>query len=164
MKRSVTLPIHEACLNILNGDYLFSSPTDAPSGYFGAFTAGIVIVFLAAAFAYWRRAKIAPDNSILRRFIRRASTATMWVMGFGIFFAIMRYIQFPYLGDPFWMLLVCIAAIVMIGYFVYDRSERYPVAAWQVRQSTQYRKYRPAPKVRAQPQHPQPKVRGKRRR
>jgi hypothetical protein len=127
-------------------------------------TALFVVLFAVSAFVYWRRAKIAPDNPVQRRFIRRLSQSGMWIAGLGIFFAIMRYIGFLYLDDPFWLLLVFIAAILVIAYFVYDRSEHYPVAMWQLQQSALQRKYRPVPKMRTEPHQPLPKVRGKRRR
>lgn len=151
-------------MNLLSGNYLFNTPTGTPSVYFGVLTAGFAVLFVAAAIAYWQRAKLAKNNPIQRRFIRRVSKAAMWIGAIGLFFALMRYIQFPYLGDPFWLLLLFIGAILTVGYFVYDRSERYPVAIWQLQQNTMARRYRPIAKARPEPQRVRPKERGKRRR
>lgn len=151
-------------MNILSGDYLFNTPSGTPSVYFGVLTAGFAVLFLAAAIVYWRRAKLARTNPILRRFIRRVAKAAMWIAGIGLFFALMRYIQFPYLGDPFWLLLLFIGSIFVAAYFVYDRSERYPAAVWQLQQNTIARRYRPVVKPRPEPQRARPKERGKRRR
>jgi hypothetical protein len=162
--RSRLIFVDEGSLNILSGDYLFNTPTDAPSGYFGVLTALFAILFAGAAFAYWRRGKIARNNPIQRRFIRRVAKACMWVGGIGIFFAVMRYIGFPYLADPFWLLLLFVGAILTAAYFVYDWSERYPAAVWQLQQNTMARRYRPVVKARPEPQRVRPKQRGKRRR
>ncbi len=151
-------------MNILSGDYLFNTPTDTPSGYFGVLTAGFAVLFVGAAIAYWRRAKLARNNPIQRRFIRRVAKATMTISAIGLFFALMRYIQFPYLGDPFWLLTLFIGAILVAAYFVYDWSERYHVAVWQLQQNTMARRYRPIAKARPEPQRARPKERGKRRR
>lgn len=151
-------------MNLLSGDYLFNTPVETPSVYFGILTAGFGVLFVAGALAYWRRAKLSRDNPIQRRFIRRVAKSAMWIGVIGLFFAIMRYIQFPYLGDPFWLLLVLIGAIGIVGYFVYDRSERYPSAVWQLQQNTMARRYRPIVKPRPEPQRVRPKERGKRRR
>jgi hypothetical protein len=151
-------------LNILSGDYLFNTPTDAPSAYFGVLTAGFAVLFAAAALAYGGRAKLARNNPIQRRFIRRVAKAAMWIAAVGLFFAFMRYIEFPYLADPFWLLLLFVGAILVAAYFVYDWSERYPVAVWQLQQNTMARRYRPIAKARPVPQRVRPKERGKRRR
>ena len=151
-------------MNILSGDYLFNTPTDAPSAYFGALTGLFAVLFAIAAFVYWRRGKIARNNPIQRRFIRRVAKTCMWIGGIGLFFAVMRYIGFPYLADPFWLLLLFVGAIACAAYFVYDRSERYPVAVWQLQQNTMARRYRPIAKARPEPQRVRPKQRGKRRR
>ncbi len=151
-------------MNILSGDYLFNTPSDAPSGFFGVLTAAFVVLFLGAAFVHWRRGKIAPNNPIQRRFIRRVAKTCMWISGIGIFLALMRYIAFPYLADPFWLLLLFIGTILTAAYFVYDWSERYPVAVWKLQHNTLARRYRPMPKARPEPQRVRPKQRGKRRR
>lgn len=154
----------EDSLNILSGDYLFNTPTDAPSAYFGVLTAAFGVLVVGAVLAYWRRGKIARNNPIQRRFIRRVSKTCMWIGGIGLFFALMRYIAFPYLADPFWLLLLFVGAILTAAYFVYDWSERYPAAVWQLQHSTVARRYRPMPKARPEPQRVRPKQRGKRRR
>lgn len=151
-------------MNILSGDYLFNTPTDTPSATFGVLTAGFAVLFMGAAIAYWRRAKLARGNPIQRRFIRRVAKVAMWFGAIGLFLAFMRYIQFPYLSEPFWLLLLFVGAIFAVAYFVYDRSERYPAAVWQLQQNTMARRYRPVPKARPEPQRVRPKERGKRRR
>ena len=150
-------------MHLLTGDYLFNTPTDE-SGYFLALTIVFALLFIASAFAYLRRAKLAGDNPILRRVIRRAARAGMWTAGIGLFLALMRYTQVPYLSMPIWMLLLIIAMIVIVGFFVYDLSERYPLAVHQLRESHRERRFRPTPKPRAEPQRPKAAVRGKRRR
>lgn len=151
-------------MNILNGNYLFNTPTDTPSAYFGVLTAAFAVLLIGGVIVYWRRAKLARNNPIRRRFIRRTAKAAMWIGVVGLFFASMRYIEFPYLGAPIWLLLVLISAILVVAYFVYDRSERYPVAMWQLQQNTMARRYRPIVKARPEPQRVRPKERGKRRR
>lgn len=153
-------------LQILSGDYLFSSPSGEPSGYFGLLTAGFAVLFLAGAFAYIRRAKLAPDNPILRRFIRRISSAAMWTSGIGLFLALMRYVQLDYIDEPIWMLLLLLSMIALVGYYVYDYSERYPIATWRLQTSAAQREFRAPPRRRtsgAKPVRPN-NMRGKRRR
>ncbi|HLJ66414.1 MAG TPA: hypothetical protein VKX16_03535 [Chloroflexota bacterium] len=150
-------------MHLLTGDYLFNTPTDE-SGYFLALTIAFALLFIGSAIAYVRRAKLARDNPIRRRLIRRAAKAGMWTSAIGLFLALMRYTQFPYLSMPIWMLLLIITMIIIVGYFVYELSERYPVAVWQLQESHLERRFRPAPKPRAEPQRPRPPVRGKRRR
>jgi hypothetical protein len=151
-------------VTILSGDYLFNTPTTTPSVYYGVLTACFGVLFLASAFAYWRRAKLAPDNPVLRRFIRRAAKAGMWGGGLGLFLALMRYLEIDYIGIPFWTLLLLIGMILTAAYFVYDWSERYPIAVWHLQESSLQRRYRPVARLRPEPQRVRPKVRGKRRR
>jgi hypothetical protein len=135
---------------------------------FGILTGALAALLLLAIFAYWRRAKLAPDNPILRRYIRRVSKAMMWVAAIGLFFCAMRYLGVEYLDVPIWLWLDALLLVIIVGYFVYDRSERYPLAVWQLQQSHAERKYRPAPRQRPEPQRPRQarpaNVRGKRRR
>jgi len=150
-------------VKLLDGNYLFSTPVQAPSAFFGVMTALMVVVFVAAAFAYWRRSKLAPNKPILRRYIRRVATAAMYWSAIALFFALMRYGGIDYLAPPIWMYLVILGMIITAAYFVYDWSENYPVAVWQLEQSNQQRRYRPVTKVRPEPQRVRPKQRGKRR-
>jgi len=151
-------------LDLLSGDYLFQTPTTSPSVYFNVMTIGFGVLFAISALAYWRRAKLAPDNPAARRLIRRVSKAGMWTAGFGLFLALMRYVQMPYLGMPLWLLLLFCTMIIIIGYFIYELSERYPMHVWQLQESSLERRYRPAARPAREPQRPKPKVRGKRRR
>lgn len=152
-------------LHLLSGDYLFSSPSGAPSIYFGVLTAGFAVLFLASAFAYFRRAKLAPNNPVRRRFIRRAAISGMWIAGTGLFLALTRYIGLDYLDAPILMLLLLLTMIAVVGYYVYDYSERYPLAVWKLQTSQAQREYRAAPRrrVAAKPVRPA-NLRGKRRR
>lgn len=151
--------------NYFSPDYLFSDTTTTPSVYFGILTAAFAVIFVLSVLAYWRRAKLAPENPALRRFIRRLSKAGMWTTGIGLFLALMRYSQFPYLSKPILMDLLVLSMIVTVGYFVYDLSERYPVAVWQLEESRLERRYRPTARRRPEPQPVRPnRIRGKRRR
>jgi len=153
-------------LHLLSGDYLFSTPNYQPSAYFGVLTAALALLFLASVFAYVRRKTLAPDNPIRRRFIQRVANAGMWTGGFGLFLALMRYLQFDYLDAPILMLLLLLTIIFLAGYFVYDYSERYPIALWKLQVSHLQREYRPAPRNRpsaAKPVRPN-NMRGKQRR
>lgn len=150
---------------LVSGDYLFTTPTNTPSTYFGILTGGFVVLFLVSAFVYWRRAKLSPNNPILRRFFRRVSSAGMWIAGVALFFCVMRYIEAPYLADPILLLLVILFGIYLIGYYVYDLSERYPVAVYRLQESALQRRYRPAASAPREPKRPRPtNVRGKRKR
>jgi hypothetical protein len=147
-----------------SGNYLFQTPP-YPGPFFDAFTACLGLLFLASALAYWRRGKLAADNPVRRRLIRRASKAGMWTSGNGLFLALMRYLQIDYLAMPIWLYLLLLTMIAIVAYFVYELSEHYPVAAWQFEQSQVERRYRPSARPKSPaPQRPRPKVRGKRRR
>lgn len=137
-----------------------------PPTAFGVMTGTFAAIFVIGAFAYWRRAKLAPTNPILRRFIRRAAKAAMWGSGIALFFCAMRYLQIDYVDMPFWLYLTVLGMVLTAGYFVYDRSERYPQAVWQLQQNHAERKYRPVARQRPERVRPQrsTNVRGKRRR
>jgi hypothetical protein len=154
-------------VKLTDGNYLFHTPVYAPSAYFAVLTAGFVVLILASIFVYWRRSKLAP-NPVMRRFLRRVSTAGMWVGGIGIFFALMRYGGIDYLAPPFWMYLLLLGTVATIAYYVYDYSENYPVAVHQLQQSQIARKYRPITRQRSGARPVKPPVRagqrGKRRR
>lgn len=151
-------------MHLLSGSYLFSDTVGTPSGYFLALTIAFAIIFIAGAVAYWRRAKLSPQNPVLRRLIRRAASAAMWTCGLGLFFALMRYTNFPYLSDPIFMLLLVESMVVIVGYYVYDLSERYPIAIHRLQTSHIERRYRPMSKPRSEPRRQRAKARGKRRR
>jgi Zn-dependent protease with chaperone function len=150
---------------LLSGDFLFSSPIGSPTPWFAVLTAGFALVFLLSAFFYWKRAMLAAGNPIMRRLIRRASTAGMWTGGIGVVLAALRYIEFPFLSAPILIYLLVLIMIGIAGYFVYDISERYPVAMYQLQQSELHRRFRPAARPAREPQRPKAaKVRGKQRR
>lgn len=155
-------------MNHFSSDYLFNTPSQTYYP-FDILTAGFAVLFVVSAVAYWQRAKLAarfsPNNPVLRRLIRRASKAGMWTAGIGLFLAVMRYTQIPYLSMPIWMYLLLLSMIGIVGYFVYDLSERYPLAVWKLQESHVERRYRPAARPRPEPQKVRPnKVRGKQRR
>ena len=151
-------------MHLLTGDYLFNTPLDSPSGYFLALTIGFGLLFIVSVIVYWRRAKFAPNNPVLRRVLRRAGKAGMWTGAIGVFLALMRYASVDYLAMPFWLLLLILSMIAIVGYFVYDLSERYPRAVYRLQESHAERQFRPVSRPRSEPQRPRPKVRGKRRR
>jgi uncharacterized membrane protein len=151
-------------VRLLSGDYLFSDQTTTPSGYFTALTVFFGLLLVASIVVYWRRGRLAPKNPPLVRILRQASKSGMWIAVIGLFFALMRYTQVEYLSKPIYMLLVIFAMIFTAGYFVYEWSERYPVATYQLEQARLQRRFVPAGKPRSEPQRPRPKVRGKRRR
>jgi hypothetical protein len=155
-------------VSLFSSNNLFQVPSGMPPTGFGVLTGAFVVLFLLSALAYWRRAKLAPGNPVLRRFIRRASKALMWAAVIGMFFGAMRYLQIDYFDMPIWLWLDGLLIVVIVGYFVYDRSERYPLAVWQLHQNHAERKYRPAPRPRPEPARPRQQraanVRGKRRR
>lgn len=150
---------------LLSGDYLFSSPITPPSPWFAVLTAGFVVLFLLSAFLYWKRATLAAGNPILRRLIRRVSRAGMWTSGIGIALAVLRYVEFPYLSAPILIFVLILFMIGIAGYFVYDVSERYPLAIHQLEESQLQRRYRPSARPAREPQRPVPaRARGKQRR
>ncbi len=151
-------------MHLLSGDYLFNTPSGTPSGWFLALTIAFAVLLVAAIVAYFRRAKLIPNDSILRRLLRRASSTAIWLAAIGLFLALMRYVNFPYLEAPILMLLLIFAIIFAVGYYVYDLSERYPLAVHRLEASHASRRFRPPVRQRAEPQRPRPKVRGKRRR
>lgn len=158
----------EVAVSLFSPDNLFQVPPGTPPAGFAVLTGVLAAIFLLSIFAYWRRAKLAPNNPVLRRLIRRASKAGMWTAGTGLFFCAMRYLQVDYLDMPIWLWLDGLAMVILVGYFVYERSERYPLAVWQLEHSQVERKYRPAPRPRSEPQRPRQQrpanMRGKRRR
>lgn len=136
-----------------------------PPWPFDVMTGALVAIFLVSLIFYLRRGKLARDNPVLRRFIRRVSQAFLWISGVGIVLAIMRYLIVPYIDMPLWLYLDWLVLIGITGYFVYERSERYPLALWQYRQSVLQRRYRPERRRPAQPAAPRrPGPRGKRKR
>jgi len=150
-------------VHFISGDYLVGTPTDNPSNFFLALTIGFVILFIVSAFVYWRRAKLVPENPVKRRFVRRLAEAGLWTAGIGLFLAAMRFAQVDYVAWPLWMYLLLCTMIGIVAYFVYDASERYPLAVWRLQESNLERRYRPMSKPRPEPQRPRPKNRGKRR-
>jgi hypothetical protein len=152
--------------HLLTGDYLFTNPADAPNSLYVVVPVGFGLLLILSIVAYLRRSSLAPDNPVLRRLIRRAAKAGMWFGSLGLALAVLRYVQFDYLDQPILLLLLVCSLIISIGYFVYDWSERYPLAMWKMQEAQVERRYRPAPERRARPQavRPNPKERGKRRR
>lgn len=150
--------------DLFSGDTLFNDPATTPS-VFHIVTAVFAIIFVASAIVYWRRAKIARDNPVRRRLIRRVASAGMWTSAIGLVLCAARYTGFQYLDYPIWLYILALTMIAIVGYFVYDISERYPLAVWRLHESNLERRYRPPTKPRLEPQRIRPnKVRGKRRR
>jgi Na+/glutamate symporter len=142
--------------------YLFDTTPPAPPGLFVALPVAFAVLLLLSVLAYWRRARLAPENPVLRRLIRRVAKAGMWIAGIGIALVAVRYAQIDYLEAPVLIVLLFLATIAVVAYFVYDLSERYPLAVWKLQESHVERRYRPPPKPRREPQRARPPVRGKR--
>ena len=151
-------------MNILNGNYLFQTPAQSPSGVFTALTVGFGLLLVLGAIVYWRRNKVARNNPVLRVFIRRVSQAAMYYSVVGLFLAAMRYLSVDYLAMPIWMYLLLLCMIVSVSYYVYQFMVHVPVALWKIQQNQVERRYRPTARPRTEPQRPRPKVRGKQRR
>jgi hypothetical protein len=156
-------------VNLFSANFMFSSPTDSPPTAYILVPIVFGIILVASAIFYWRRAKLAPTNPVARRFIRRVSKAGMWTSAIGLLLAAARYVQFDYLDMPIWMYLLVLTMVILAAYYVYDRSERYPLAVWRLQEADAQRRYRPAA---AKPKEPQrvgarqrpDRMRGKRRR
>jgi hypothetical protein len=159
----------EVTVNLFSTNFMFTSPSVSPPAAYIIVPIVFGILFLASAICYWRRGKLAPDNPVARRFIRRVSKAGMWTSAIGLVLAAARYAQFDYLDMPIWMYLLVLAMIITAAYYVYDRSERYPLAMWRLQEADAQRRYRPAA---ARPREPQrigarnrpDRMRGKRKR
>lgn len=149
---------------LLSPDYLFQTPPGDPTTGFGVLTALFVVLLVASAALYFRRGRLAPDNPAMRRMFRRIAKAGMWCAAIGLFLALMRYAQVPYFSMPILLYLFLLGVICVVGYFVYEFSERYPIAVWRLQESHVQRQYRPAARPVREPQRVRPKVRGKRRR
>jgi hypothetical protein len=149
---------------LLNGDYLFSLPPGDPNSWYIVLPIGFGILLLASLFLYYRRTTLAPVNPVLRRIFRRMAQSGMWIAGMGLGLALARYVQFDYLDLPIWMLVLVLGSIVSVGYYVYEFSERYPLAMWKLEESQVARRYHAAPKRRGETQPVKPRVRGKQRR
>lgn len=155
-------------MNLFSSNFMFSSPVDNPPAAYIIVPIVFAVIFLASAFAYWRRARLAPQNPVARRFIRRIAKAGMWTSAIGLVLAAARYVQFDYLDMPIWMYLLVLAMVITAAYFVYDRSERYPLAVWRLQEADAQRRYRPASAKAREPQRaarqrPE-RLRGKRKR
>jgi hypothetical protein len=156
-------------VNLFSWNFMTTSPTDNPPTAYIIVPIAFAIIFLASAFAYWRRGKLAPQNPVARRFIRRVAKAGMWTSVIGLLLAAARYVQFDYVDIPLWMYLLVLTMVITAAYFVYDRSERYPLAVWRLQEADAQRRYRPAagkarePQRAAARQRPE-RLRGKRRR
>lgn len=150
--------------HIFSSDYLFSSTAQPPSAFFAVLTAGLAVMFLVSLFVYVRRRKLFPMNAAKRRFGRRVAEAGMWIAGTGLFLALMRYIELPYLSAPILMYLLLLGLIGLAGYYVYDYSERLPLATWRLQQAAAQQKFQRTPRQRPATRPLQPKVRGKQRR
>lgn len=155
-------------MNLFTSQNLFSAPPSNPPVAFAVMTAAFGVLFLLSLLAYWQRSRLSRTNAVLRRYIRRAAKAGMWTAGMALFLAAMRYLQVDYLDMPIWIYLDVLLILAIVGYFVYDRSENYPLAIWRLQESHTQRQYRPAPRQRSEPQRARPvrpgRTRGKRRR
>lgn len=159
--RLILCECNEGFVNLFTPDFMFTTPSGTPSVLFDILTAFFVVMFIAGGLAYWRRAKLAGGNPVKRRFIRRVSSAAMWIAAIGVLLALFIYLQLPYLGMPIWLYILVLYAIGLIGYYVYDLSERYPVAVHQLQTGQEARRFRRPPQPRREPQRPRPPVRGK---
>jgi hypothetical protein len=152
-------------VNLFSSQNLFTAPATNPPVAFGIMTGAFAAIFLISVIAYWQRSRLARNNAILRRLIRRAAKAGMWTAGIALFLAAMRYLQVDYIDMPIWIYLDVLVMIFIVGYFVYDRSENYPLMMWRLQESHAQRQYRPAPRPRSEPHRARPvRARGKRRR
>lgn len=148
-------------MNLLSPDFMFNTPSGTPSVLFDGLTAFFVVLFLIGAVLFWRRAKLAGGNPVKRRFIRRVGGAAMWIGAIGVVLAVFIYVQLPYLGMPIWLYLLVLYMIGLAGYYVYDLSERYPLAVHQLHINAESRRFQRPAQPRREPQRPRPAARGK---
>jgi len=150
--------------DFLKPDWLFQTPMTMPGYRFGVLTAALGLLLVLGLGAYLRRGKLGGDNPAFRRLIRRISKVAMWIAVIGLFLALMRYLSVPYLGIPILMYLLLLTMVLFVGYFVYELSERYPLASWKLEESHAGRRYRPTQKQRPAARPVKSRARGKRRR
>lgn len=102
-------------------DSLTTAP--APDETLNPFSVLFVIVcavgFIASTYLYYRPWQPPLGRYFRRRAIRKATTISMWVFGFGLFLFLIRLLQInPFtLGVPLWMVLTAIVAVVMMAVF-----------------------------------------------
>jgi hypothetical protein len=122
--------------------YLLDDPNGMPSIFFDVYTGLLGLLLIASVYAYLRRNRLARGVVPRRQLIRSAAKAGMWVASIGLFLALMRYLQVPYLDARVLTYLLLLSAIAYVGYLTYYLSERYPLLLSRYQQAAFERRYR----------------------
>lgn len=128
--------------------YLTDNPTGFPGIFFDIFTALLVVVMGVSIYVYVRRRKIAGGVTPKRHLYRNVAQAGMWFSGTGLFLALMRYVQMPYLGIRLLTYIWFLCLVFYIGWLTNYLSEQYPAAMSRFEEGVLDKKYRSASKRR----------------
>ena len=131
--------------------YLTTDETQLPGVWFDVYTWLLALVFVVALYVYLRRRPLSRGVTPRRHFLRNTAQSLMWICGVALFFCVMRYVEFQYLDYRIFSYIVVLGAIAYAGYLVFFLSERYPIQVYNFQQLDAGRRYRTAPKRKAQP-------------
>ena len=114
--------------NPFSWDYLTAN--DAP--IWGPFSIFYVVLFafvlIGSAYLFWDATRRFADHKLKRDTVRRGTNWYMWITSVGLFFFVIRYLDFPLLTfeKRIWMYLAFTAFAAFTAYVIYFLRTVYP--------------------------------------
>lgn len=128
--------------SLFSSGYMGSTNGSFPGVFFDIYTGLLVAGLVASIYCYLRRRPLSRGVTPRRHLLRTVAQGGMYLFTIGLFLALMRYFQIPYLDMRILSYLLVLAAIGYAGYLTYYLSERYQLALYRFEHHEADRRYR----------------------
>lgn len=132
-------------MNPFDWAFLTSSPTDPPIGIFAIiFTLVMLALIVGGVYAY---RVLRPDwkntNPALYKAVPRFGQPALWIGVIGLLFIVFRVIHLDFLNKRFWLYLVGLALLGLLGWILYWYRASYPKEIAKFQKTQKARQYMP---------------------
>jgi hypothetical protein len=131
--------------NPLDWSFLTGAPTDPPIGIFAIiFTVILLALIVAGVYAYRvLRPRWKNTNPVLYKAVPRFGQPALWIGVLGLIFILFRLVQLDFLNKRFWLYLVGLAFLGLLGWILYWYRTSYPKEMAKFQKTQKARQYMP---------------------
>jgi hypothetical protein len=132
-------------INPFDWNFLTSSPTDPSIGIFAILFGILMVVLIVAAVYAYRvlRPRWKNINPALYKAVPRFGQPALWIGVLGLIFIVFRLVQLDFLNKRFWLYLVGLGLLGLLGWILYWYRTSYPNEIAKFQKTQKARQYMP---------------------
>jgi hypothetical protein len=132
-------------INPFDWNFLTSSPTDPSIGIFAIIFGILMVVLIVGATYAYRvlRPRWKATNPALYKAVPRFGQPALWIGVLGLIFIVFRLVQLDFLNKRFWLYLVGLALLGLLGWILYWYRTSYPNEIAKFQKTQKARQYMP---------------------